>query len=669
MRFQTVMIIAIIFTCLLAVSGVSAADNATDDVVSVENEINNDFSFESDVDSEKLKTSDLEEKNIEQIDYSKDYENILVEGNESDKISAKIIPLNLEAEYASGIFTFKLVDIDTNEPLSNKKLTYTILTGGINTGGFLTTDAMGVAYLDNSRLNIYDFINDDIVSKGHLKVGNQLFSIKCNDSSVFAPEITGNFTITQTTINIKINPYKEYFGSNKKVVINVTNAKTGAPMGGIVLHLYMENTAIENDAGDFYLITGTNGTVEINVSNLNAGKYSLSISNDDTENIKLKSVSGTVTILPTAYADDKEKIEIIAQDIDLYYSTSYSYFVSLVDEYGDPVYDVDELKVVYDDGEEEIGYCDDDGDYLFSQETIGNRNAILTLTDSYYWAYPVTINVKISKSPVKITAKAYYSNTKQYSILKAIVKDNDGEPIEEGKVKFDINGKAYYASVKDGVATKKIKLTKPKTYTYSATYIENDHYKDSKVSSSKIYVYSSSKNARTFNINGYKITLTQNQYNKLINAKNTNKMVYFEVKTNKYVTQTYQTCKITEKWVLYKKNTYPYGYYFNKNKYKVKNYRKIWIDDGAYDLIADIYKKVSTKNIITKTVKARVSILISYGGKTGGQLASANKYCMILNTPYQNPGYDTCKPWLYGTKSSTDLNKLNSAKVKKHINY
>ena len=363
--------------------------------------------------------------------------------------------------------------------------------------------------------------------------------------------------------------------------------------------------------------------------------------------------------------EGKEWAEIIAQDIDLYYSTSYSYFVSLVDEYGDPISDVDELKVIYEDGEEEIGECDEDSDYLFSQETIGNRKATIILTDSYYAADPVTINVKISKSPVKITTKTYYSNTKQYSVLKAVLKDTDNEPIYEGKVKFNINGKTYYAYVEDGVATKKIKLTKAKTYTYSATYIGNDHYKDSKTSSSKIYVYGSSKKDRTFYVKGYKVTLTQNQYNKLINAKNTNKLVTFEVKTNKYITQTYQTCKITEKWVLHKKDTYPYSKYYINDNYKVKNYRKIWFSDGEYYVKADIYKKVSTKNIISKTVKARVSIIFSYGGKNGGQYGFPNKYSLTLTTPYQNPGYDTCKPWLYGAKKNNQINTLNKAKVTK----
>lgn len=306
--------------------------------------------------------------------------------------------------------------------------------------------------------------------------------------------------------------------------------------------------------------------------------------------------------------DDDQKIKIMADDIDLYYSTAYGYIVSLVDQYGSSVDDVDELKVIYDDGQEEIGEYDDDGIFLFNMDTIGNRKATIILSDSYYVADPVTINVKISKSPVKITTKTYYSNTKQYSILKAIVKDTDGEPIEEGKVKFDINGKSYYANVKNGVATKKIKLTKAKTYTYSATYLENDHYKGSKVSYSKIYVYSSSKNARTFRLNGYKFTLNQYQYNKLINAKNTGKTVSYTIKTNKKVKQT-----IT---------------------YTHKNYR---------------------------TIKAFAYAYISYGGKEPqGQRQSPNKYSIFVETKYT--AYVT-KGKLILTKQATTIDGLKNAKV------
>ena len=84
-----------------------------------------------------------------------------------------------------------------------------------------------------------------------------------------------------------------------------------------------------------------------------------------------------------------------------------------------------------------------------------------------------------------------------------------------------------------------------------------------------------------------------------------------------------------------------------------------------YEFKTNKYIKQKVGNYNLKTVKAKVSIIFSYGGKTGGQYAWANKFYLCLTTPYQNPGWDYCKPWLYGAKKSTTINKLNSAKTTK----
>ena len=359
------------------------------------------------------------------------------------------------------------------------------------------------------------------------------------------------------------------------------------------------------------------------------------------------------------YGDDydKEKIKIIVKNINLYYSTTYSYIVSLADEYGDTVDDVEELKVVYSDGEEEIGEFDEDGNYLFSMDKIANRKATFYLTDSYYEADPVTINVKISKSPVKISTKAYYSNTKQYTVLKATVKDADGELIDEGKVQFKINGKTYDVRVSDGVAIKKIKLTKPKTYTYMATYVENTHYKKSKISQNKAYVYSSSKKARTFSIKGYKFTLTQNQYNKLFNAKNTGKKLIYNIKTNKKIWQTIEKVSYSYKWKYVKTVDLVYAHkitYYNSN-YKYDTIKKHWIDDGVYYLTCKLYKKVEVKKVSYKKLNSRVYARIGY--VLNGQVGH-DKYWVEVMT--NNGG--VVKGKLHWEVKSNTLNGLKTAK-------
>lgn len=364
------------------------------------------------------------------------------------------------------------------------------------------------------------------------------------------------------------------------------------------------------------------------------------------------------------YYDGKEKIKIVVKDIDMYYSPTYGYIVSLVDENGDPVDYADELKVVYSDGDEEIGEFDEDGDYLFDMDKIANRKATFYLTDSYYEANPVTINVKISKSPVKISTKAYYSNTKQYTVLKATVKDSDGEPIDEGKVQFKINNQTYNVTVNNGVAVKKIKLTKAKTYTYNATYLENDHYKKSKTSQNKAYVYSSSKNARTFKIKGYKFTLTQNQYNKLINAKNTGKKLIYKIKTNKKIKQTIKKISYSYKWKYVKTVDLVYAHektYYNSN-YRYDTIRRHWIEEGVYYQTCKLYKKVEVKKVTYKKLNSRVYAWFGY--VLNGQVGH-DKYWVEIMT--DNSG--VVKGKLHWEVKSSTLTGLKTAKPKDKKNF
>lgn len=609
MRYKKLMMLAILLVSLLAVSAVNAAENTTGDVVGVEQTNNHIMLFNNE------SVGELKE-GLDNVVGNDDSANDLNE----DVINAKIEVINCENQYKNGAFKFKVTDIDNaSKSFEGKTLTLSTM-GGVKAGFSAVIDENNTASFLTKDLYEFDNINNTFDMK-ELTVGKHTVEVSAK-GDVRATPLKVNLTITKADITIKIDDFKEKYGTDKNVTITVINRKDGAPVPGIILHLYIAQTGIH----DFYFQTDSNGQSHISVTSLIGGTYDLTVKNNDTENINLAEITGKIIILPAhvrivipntsifkfnqsftfkvidenskgvpeaillvsfngdespgyllqadengtisfipsldageyrmkiytadnryeastvtrdiTIEDDKEKIKIKVKDIDLYYSTTYGYIVSLADEYGDPVDDVDELKVVYSDGEEEIGEFDGYGDYLFSMDKIANRKATFYLTDSSYRANPVTINVKISKSPVKISTKTYYSNTKQTAVLKATVKDSDGEPIREGRVQFKINGKTYNVKVAKGVAVKKIKLTKAKTYAYSAAYLENGHYKKSKISKNKVYVYSCSKKTRTFSIKGFKFTLTQGQYNKLINAKNTGKKLIYKVKTNKKIKQT-----------------------------------------------------------------------------------------------------------------------------------
>ena len=77
--------------------------------------------------------------------------------------------------------------------------------------------------------------------------------------------------------------------------------------------------------------------------------------------------------------------------------------------------------------------------------------------------------VTITRGTVKIKVYKVTEYKGFKTKLKAKVTSN-GKNVNEGIVTFKINGKTYKANVKNGIATKKVKLKKVKTYKYSAKY-------------------------------------------------------------------------------------------------------------------------------------------------------------------------------------------------------
>lgn len=228
---------------------------------------------------------------------------------------------------------------------------------------------------------------------------------------------------------------------------------------------------------------------------------------------------------------------IIAKDISEEYDpyAGNNMIFSIEDLNGNPIEDA-KPTVTYDnkkvdailDGEHD--FSKKSGTYFLDRDPdVGNHKVKIQLNTSKYRAEPVSFNVKISKIATKLTLKKYVTTTNEYVILKAIVKDKYGDEICEGKVKFKVGGKTYSVKVKDGVATKKIRLNKAKTYTYTAKFT-GPFYK-TKTASSKLYI-KKTKKYYTLKITNpkiqrtFKVQLPYKQYVKVLNAKNKGKYGY-----------------------------------------------------------------------------------------------------------------------------------------------
>lgn len=232
--------------------------------------------------------------------------------------------------------------------------------------------------------------------------------------------------------------------------------------------------------------------------------------------------------------------------------------------------------------------------------------------------------VIVNKANIKLKTYKLISTTKLHFKLKAIVKDTSGNKINEGLVKFKINGKTYNVKVKNGVATKKIKLSKSKTYKYKATFSSQNY--NTKSVSSKVIV---KKAKKWYKYKYGKLVgkISYKQYTKLLKAYNNGEYKDITVKTGKYniyKVPKYKYKKVTvKKWKyksvldgedVYYSDDYGGGCdYYNYHAYN-KYSKKGWTLCGSYYKIKDYsdgssvtkyYLKFKKKVKVTETKKIK----------------------------------------------------------------
>ena len=464
-------------------------------------------------------------------------------------INGEIRILNTEVDYRSGNFTFLLVDIDNNNtPIANRNLKYTVITGSINTAGTITTNENGIALIDNRYLTIYTMDHGSIEGKP-IPVGKQLFSLESDDKTVNCTKIFDNFTINKATINIKINKYNEYYGSEKQVTINVTNAKTGEGMNGIIVHLYMANTTIK----DFYLMTGTDGTCGISVYNsttktgLVGGTYSIVVSNNDTVNMEKTKVKGTITIKPIPV---KYTVTVTNPH---YYNTGATATIKVTNKLTGKVVP-GAYVIVKIDGKSKQTYLfqtNNKGTVSFSASlAVGNHKVVVGSADTRYSGSAVKKSFAVKKATGKISAPkmtTYYKQGKYFTIKLTNTKNK--KPIYDAKlnIKIFVTSTSYYNyNGKTGLNGQLKLLVDLKPGTYKVVINGNDK-KDftAKEVTSKIVVkksptklYPTKLTAKKGAKKYFKVTVKNTKTKKVIKGVKLNIKVYTGKKYKTYTVKT-----------------------------------------------------------------------------------------------------------------------------------
>lgn len=348
--------------------------------------------------------------------------------------NTKVEIINNEAEYQSGNFTYKLIDIDSNEAISNKtvKLTYSVSSQSITFQQTIEskTDENGVVIFDNSKIFVSYF--NLVLPIGPNKVTLSGDNLNLNSSSQ-------NVTIVKATININIDKFVEYYGTDKKVKITVTNAKTGTPVKFTTIHLFMESSSQK----DYYFSTDENGTSEISVSGLVGGDYPITVNNNDTENMNPKTVDGIITIL-------KIPVTAEAKDVTVSFNTGTTETIKITKD-GKALEGVYVLVRLYTTSSRYSDYLfqtDKNGLVRFSASLgVGKHKMVVSSADARYDFKSFSRTITVKKATGKIKApkvKAYYNDGKYFTIK--LTNKKNKKPIYDAKlnIKIFISKTRYY---------------------------------------------------------------------------------------------------------------------------------------------------------------------------------------------------------------------------------
>ena len=613
MNYRKFLIIGLILLVILTTSVVSAEENITEVSTSQEKVI-----------SEELSTNDVDvvsEQNddIISLDNTEDsklgtvyrYTKINVNSvtvNEGDEItfSAHVQPTSGDGKIP-GKVTFKQGSLSYTKKLDDDGYATLTLSKHYSPGTYQWTVTYD-SYLDKSGTT------DCLYQKS-----SKNFQLNVRGSTI-----------------IYYNHYNSYYNSGANYQLKVINKydNTTVPNYKIRLDFYND----QNNYVTTNVKTDKNGIYK-GVVNSTPGNYKIIVSTDN-DNYGSHKFTIYVTV-------KKAPVLLTANDIVSKITSASKLKVNVKDIYDNNV--TDGKIIFYIDGNEyEADVNGSVATYNLNQLKEGTYEVNARFVSDNYVENNVEFNLIVNKLSSKISAYKWISTTKQYATLKAVVKDSNNKNINEGTVKFTINGKTYKVKVKKGVATKKVKLTKAKTYSYKATF-SAENYKV-KSSSSKVIV-KKAKKWYTYKYGKLVGKISYKQYTSLLKAYNAGKYKELTVKTGKY--NTYKVPKYKYKkilaseywswdsgsewedyddWKTYTKNGWTwYGtsyddesyddYYYSATYYKLK--KKVKVTEKKK--VKTGYKKVKYKirMVVSSTEDYNgfsIEFYDNYGGYLGGGL-------------------------------------------------
>ena len=302
------LIVCMLLVTIFTLGGVYASA----DVDNMTNDINHE---ESEFSTDELDLSQSESILVEDVKEIENDKEFL--GCSTETVNAEIIPINTVADFQEGNFTFKLINHENKNSLANQSVNISMSMNGlpiffINNESSLKTmitlvsDENGIITLNNEKFMPLSMIG----SVNCPPAGNYNVSIVGNDRL----NLTNNtfITINKIDANIYLESFNEYYGTSKKIIAVITNPKTNKPVSGVHVLLNITNIGWVG-----YLMSDENGTIRLDVSNLNPDEYNLTISTNDT-NLNEKNFSDSFRINKIFAVIDAENFSKNYDDDSLY---------------------------------------------------------------------------------------------------------------------------------------------------------------------------------------------------------------------------------------------------------------------------------------------------------------------------------------------------------------
>lgn len=445
--------------------------------------------------------------------------------------NAIITPVTSENYYSLGNFTFLVVDADTGEKLANQSISvsgksttlYWITSSSsgsysISSSTTLKTDADGIATMKNRDfypgLNIGTYI--------FAPVGEYNLTVS-GTGDVKGSNVT-TITIKKAEIKITINKYEEYYGSDKKAKIVVTNIPTGDPMAGIVVFFNLtdssgkeivftttqnNNTTKVNNA-----YTNENGIVELPVSNLPKGTYSLFASvngtsnydgnNKTNKNIKVKGIPLKYTFsTTTVYYNSGQTLTITVKDKNTGKVVPNALIlVEFKNKKSVNIYPVSNNNIYRVNNHTYIYQTNSKGKITIAASlAVGKHKIAITSADSRYASGTSTKTMTVKKATGKFSASkvtAYHKDGKTFIVK--LTNKNTNKAMYGAKVLLKIypaNSKSYYIlrgyTGADGKLRLNLDSFKPGTYKVEVGSSETKNYVAAKLTSQFVIKKTSAK--------------------------------------------------------------------------------------------------------------------------------------------------------------------------------